>query len=111
MEVANPVESKIHRYAGSAAARCIVGQPCSTIEPLSWLWRGSLIIVNTAKGTIGEDASALLGATLLNLVALAIAEQASLPPHERRPVTLIVDEFHSMPGADYEGILTELAKY
>ncbi|HZU12262.1 MAG TPA: hypothetical protein VFB58_05440 [Chloroflexota bacterium] len=111
MEVANPVESKIHRFAGSAAARCIVGQPRSTIEPLTWLRSGSIVIVNTAKGTVGEDTSALLGATLLNLISLAVAEQACLPPHRRRPVTVVVDEFHTMPGADYEGILTELAKY
>jgi len=44
-------------------------------------------------------------------VALAIGEQAGLDPRQRRPVTLLVDEFHTMPGADYEGILSELAKY
>jgi hypothetical protein len=111
LEVSNPVESKIHRYAGSTPARSIVGQPRSTVDPLAWLHSGAIVIVNTAKGTVGEDTSALLGATLLNLVALAIAEQAELPPGERHPVTLIVDEFHTMGGADYEGILTELAKY
>lgn len=103
--------TKCQKYAGSHAARGIVGQPQSTIDPLGWLRTGSIVIVNTAKGTVGEGTAALLGATLLNLIALGIAEQAELDPGQRRSATLMVDEFHTMPGADYEGILTELAKY
>ena len=68
-----------------------------------------MVVVNTAKGTVGEGT--VIGATLLNLVALVVAEQA-LDPADRGRVTLLVDEFHTMPGADYEeGILSELAKY
>lgn len=111
VEIINPVQTKTQKFAGSYAARSVVGQPRSTIDPLSWPRSGAIVIVNTAKGTVGEDTSALLGATLLNLVALGVAERAALPRSERRPVTFIVDEFHSMPGADYESILAELAKY
>jgi hypothetical protein len=111
IEIINPVQTKVNRFAATHAARGIVGQPRSTIDPLSWLRSGSIIIVNTAKGTVGEDTAALLGGTILNLVALAVGEQATLGPRQRRPVTLLVDEFHTMPGADYEGILSELAKY
>jgi hypothetical protein len=111
IEVINPVQTKTQKFAGTHAARAIVGQPRSTIDPLSWLRSGAIIIVNTAKGTVGEDTAALLGGTILNLVALAVGEQARLDPRQRRPVTLLVDEFHTMPGADYEGILSELAKY
>jgi hypothetical protein len=111
VEVSNPVQTKVHRFAGSRAARRIVGQPRSTIDPPAWVRDGAVVVVNTARGTVGEDTAALLGATLLNLVGLAIGEQAALDPARRRPVTLVVDEFHTMPGADYEGILAELAKY
>jgi hypothetical protein len=111
IEVINPVQTKTQKFAGTHAARAIVGQPRSTIDPLSWLRSGAIVIVNTAKGTVGEDTAALLGGTILNLVALAVGEQAGLDSRERRPVTLLVDEFHTMPGADYEGILSELAKY
>jgi hypothetical protein len=111
IEIVNPIQTKVQRYAGAYAARSIVGQPRSTIDPGSWLRSGSVVIVNTSKGTLGEDTSALLGASLLNLVALTVGEQATLDPLRRRPITIIVDEFHTMPGADYEGILAELAKY
>src|SRR6185437_10848005 len=60
---------------------------------------------------VGEDLAALLGGTLLNLAARAISAQSALAPAQRKPVTLLVDEFHTIPGADYEQILGELAKY
>jgi hypothetical protein len=34
-----------------------------------------------------------------------------LPPRARQLVTLVADEFHTLPGADYEQALGELAKY
>jgi hypothetical protein len=110
-EIVNPVLSKVHRFEGSTAARSIVGQPASTIDPAGWLRDGSLVVVNTALGTLGENASGLIGGTLLNLVALAIAEQARRAPETRSGISIFVDEFHTLPGADYEVILAELSKY
>ncbi len=92
LELINPVLSKIHRFAGSTAARHIVGQPRSTIEPAAWLRQGSIVMVNTARGTVGDNAAALIGSTLLNLVTLAVAEQARLEPGGRLPISIFVDE-------------------
>ena len=111
IEISNPVQTKVQRFAGSRAARSVVGQPASTIDPAAWVRDGAVVLVDAAKGAVGEDTAALVGATLLNLVALAVGEQATADPRARRPVTLLVDEFHAMPGADYEAVLSELAKY
>jgi hypothetical protein len=110
-EIASPVLTKIHRFDGSRAARAMVGQPRSTIEPAAWVRDGSLVVVSTARGTLGDNAAGLIGSTLLNLVGLAVAQQSRLEPAQRRRVSLFVDEFHTIPGADYELILSELAKY
>jgi Helicase HerA, central domain len=110
-ELVNPVLTKIHRFSSSGVARHIVGQPASTIDPAAWLQQGRIVIVNTARGTVGDNASALIGSTLLNLVTLAVAEQQRLAPQARCPVSLFVDEFHTIPGADYEAVLSELGKY
>jgi hypothetical protein len=111
LEVMNPVLTKVHRFEGSTPGRHIVGQPVSTIDPSAWLREGAIVIVNTARGIIGESAAALIGSTLLNLVTLAVAEQATLSAEARWPISIFVDEFHTIPGADYEGILAELSKY
>jgi hypothetical protein len=111
MEVINPVLTKIHRFAGNTPARLIVGQSASTIDPAAWLRDGAIVIVNTARGIVGENSAALIGSTLLNLVSLAVAEQAGLHSTARWPISIFVDEFHTIPGADYEAILAELSKY
>jgi hypothetical protein len=110
-EVVNPILSKVHRFQGSSAARRIVGQPASTIDPAAWLRDGSVVVVNTARGDVGGNTAALIGSTLLNLVTLGVAEQSRLRPDARAPISIFVDEFHTIPGADYEAILAELSKY
>ena len=111
LEIINPVQTKVHKYLGSHVARQIVGQPRSTIDFRQFVAEGKLVIVNLHAFDVGEDTAALVGGTLLNLAARAISGQALLAPRARKPVTLIVDEFHTLPGADYEQVLGELAKY
>jgi hypothetical protein len=111
LEIINPVQTKVHKYLGSRVARNIVGQPHSTIDFRQLLAAGKIVIVNLNAFDVGEDLAALIGGTLLNLTARAISVQALLPPAERKPVTLVVDEFQTVPGADYEQVLGELAKY
>jgi hypothetical protein len=110
-ELVNPVLSKVHRFEGSTTARRIVGQSASTIDPAAWVRDGRCVIVNTARGVVGENVAALVGSTLLNLVTLAVAGQAQLQAGARCPITMFIDEFHTIPGADYETILAELGKY
>ena len=47
-------------FEGSRAARHIVAQPASTVDPSAWLRDGAIVIVNTARGTVGDQAAALL---------------------------------------------------
>jgi len=110
-EIANPVLSKINKIQGISAARAILGQPASSIDPAAWVRDGAVVLVDTGRGLVGDSAAGLIGGTLLNLVSLAIAEQVRLEAAQRRSMAIFVDEFHTIPGADYEGILAELSKY
>jgi hypothetical protein len=110
-EIINPVQTKVHKYAGSKVARAIVGQPRSTIDFRELIARGRIVLINLHAFDVIEDTAALIGGTLLNLAARAVSSQSSLPPDQRRSVTMAVDEFHTIPGADYEQVFGELAKY
>jgi hypothetical protein len=111
LEVINPVQTKTYKFAANEAARAIVGQSRSTIDPGAWVRDGALVVVDLAKASVGADIAALLGGALINLTAQAIGDQAALPDARRRHVALLVDEFHALPAADYAAILAELAKY
>ncbi len=106
-----PVQTRLSYYASSKTARAILGQPRSTIDMRRVIREGGILLVSTAQGTVGRDVAALVGASLLNLVDAVIREQGSLPPEQRRGALVVVDEMQSMPGVDYESMLSELGKF
>ena len=106
-----PVQTRLSYYASSKRARAILGQPRSTIDLRETILDGGILLVSTAQGAVGRDVSALVGASLLNLVDSVIREQESLPLHQRRGALVVVDEMQSTPGVDYESMLSELGKY
>ncbi len=55
--------------------------------------------------------ASLLGACILNLVDAVIRSQGTLPANERRGCLVVVDEMQSIPGVDYEGMLSEVGKF
>ena len=106
-----PVQTRLSYYASSKRARAILGQPRSTIDMRKVIREGGVLLVSTAQGTAGRDVAALVGASLLNLVDAVIREQESLPFEQRRGALVVVDEMQSMPGVDYESMLSELGKF
>src|SRR5947209_9891414 len=110
-EIINPVQTEVHKCAGSKVARAIVGQPRSTIDFRELIAQDRIVVINLHAFDVIEDTAALIGGTLLNLAARAVSSQSSLVPERRRKVTMAVDEFHTIPGADYEQVFGELAKY
>ena len=110
-EAIAPVQTRLAYYASSKKARAILGQSRSTIDIRRTILEGGILFVSTAQGSVGRDVSALVGASLLNLVDSVVREQESLPLPQRRGALVVVDEMQSMPGVDYESMLSELGKY
>ena len=106
-----PVQTRLSYYASSKRARAILGQSRSTIDMRSVIREGGVLLVSTSQGTAGRDVAALVGASLLNLVDAVIREQGSMTLRERRGALVVVDEMQSMPGVDYESMLSELGKF
>ena len=110
-EALAPVQTRLSYYASSKRARAILGQRRSTIDLRKVIHEGGVLLVSTSQGTVGRDVAALVGASLLNLVDAVIREQGSLPLNRRRGALVVVDEMQSMPGVDYESMLSELGKF
>ncbi len=106
-----PVQTRLSYYASSKKARAILGHRRSTIDLRKTILDGGVLLVSTAQGVAGRDVAALVGASLLNLVDSVIREQGGLPPEKRRGALVVVDEMQSMPGVDYESMLSELGKF
>ena len=110
-EALAPVQTRLSYYASSKRARAILGQPRSTIDMRETISGGGILLVSTSQATVGRDVAALVGASLLNLVDGVIREQGRVRPDERRGALVVVDEMQSIPGVDYESMLSELGKF
>ena len=110
-EALAPVQTRLSYYASSKRARAILGQRRSTIDLRRTVHDGGVLLVSTSQGTVGRDVAALVGASLLNLVDAVIREQGGLAFSQRRGALVVVDEMQSMPGVDYESMLSELGKF
>ncbi|MCC6626175.1 MAG: type IV secretion system DNA-binding domain-containing protein [Chloroflexi bacterium] len=110
-EMINPVLTKLASFATLTVARHIIGQPRTTLDLGAAVMDGKIVIVNLARGVIGGDLAALLGALLVGDVDLAVERQAALPPDRRRRVLVAIDELQALPAVDYARLVGELRKY
>ena len=110
-EAVGPVHSRIGAYASDQRAAVIMGQRESTIMLSDVLSEGLVLLVSTAQGTIGRGPAALMGGTMVSLVESALRDQESMAASKRARCLLVCDEFQTVTGADWEGMLAEIRKY
>ena len=72
---------------------------------------GKIVLVNLAKGKIGEDVAALLGAMLVSRMGLAALSRTDMPEKNRRDFYIYLDEFQSFTTLSLANMLSELRKY
>jgi type IV secretory pathway TraG/TraD family ATPase VirD4 len=110
-EAVSPIQNKVGQFLSTSLIRNIVAQPRSTIDLREVMDTGKILILNLAKGKIGEDNSALLGAMMITRIQLAAMDRARIPEHERRDFYLYVDEFQNFATEAFAAILSEARKY
>lgn len=110
-EATAPILNKVGQFLTSVPLRNIVGQKENTFKIRSVMDSGKILIVNLAKGKIGEDNASLLGAMIITRIQLAAMNRADLPEQKRRPFYLYVDEIHNLLTLSFADMLSESRKY
>jgi hypothetical protein len=75
------------------------------------LARSRIVLARLSKGAIGEDGAHLLGGLLLGLFQQATMAREALPPEERSPFAIYVDEIGSFATKPFLELLAEARKY
>jgi hypothetical protein len=70
-----------------------------------------ILIANLAKGTIGEQATNLLGSLLISHMQLVAMERGALPPDKRVAFYVHVDEFATFSSDAFASLLSEARKF
>ena len=110
-EAIAPIQNKVGTLLSPPAIRNMLGQVRSTVDIRGIMDRGQVLIVNLAKGKLGEAPTHLLGAFLATAFAQAAEARADVAEYERRDFTLYADEFQHFATDSFATILSEARKY
>lgn len=104
-----PVLNKVGAFLADPILRRILTAPTSSFNLRQIMDGGQVLLVNLAKGRLGEGPAGLLGSLLVASIARAGLERADT--RERRPFFLYLDEFQSFATLSLATMLSELRKY
>src|SRR5947209_7490636 len=110
-EAIAPIQNKVGEFLVNPILRRIVGQPKSAFDLRRVMDEGKILLVNLAKGKIGEDTASLLGSMLVTKIGLAALARAHLAEADRRDFYVYLDEFPSFTTPGFAGMLSEMRKY
>lgn len=91
--------------------RNIFGQPRSTVDFQAVMDEGKILLVNLAKGLLGEQNSRFLGFILMAKIQAEIMKRARIPKDARTPFYVYVDEFQSLATENFTILLSEARKF
>ncbi len=110
-EVLDYIVSKFGRFITNTMMRNIIGQSTSSFNFREAMDNGKILIINLAKGSIGEENSAFLGLVLIPKILIAAMSRQDTPEPMRRDFYLYVDEFQNFATQDFAVIMSEARKY
>jgi hypothetical protein len=110
-EVLDYIVSKFGRFVTNKMIRNIIGQSNSSFSFRQVMDEGKILLINLAKGEIGEENSNFLGLVLVPRILMAAMSRQDKPEEERRDFYLYVDEFQNFATPDFAQILSEARKY
>ena len=105
--------SKFDRFVTDKLMRNILGQPKSSFNIPQIMAEKKILLVDLAKGKIGEENSNFIGLILVpKILSAALARHKLLEAgQEFSSFYLYVDEFQNFATPDFETILSEARKY
>jgi hypothetical protein len=110
-EAIAPIQNKVGAFLANPILRRILTEPTNDLRMRSIMDEGRILLVNLAKGKIGEDVTSLLGALIVSRIGLAGLSRANIPEENRKDFYLYMDEFQTFTTLSLANMLAELRKY
>lgn len=110
-EVLDYITSKFGRFVTNTMMRNIIGQSDSAFNFRQIMDQQKILLVNLAKGKIGEENSNFLGLILVPRILVAAMSRQDMAQSDRKDFFLYVDEFQNFATKDFAVILSEARKY
>lgn len=109
-EVVAPIQNKLGGLLTDPRLYRALVAPEIPISFRSMMDAGGVLIVNLAKGRLGDDSSNILGSMMVATIGLAALSRAETPVADRRPFFLYVDEFQTFTTLAFANMMPEMRK-
>ncbi len=106
-----PVLNKIGGFLAIPMIKKILVDNPKQLSIQSIIDNEKIFLVNLSKGTLGTDASHLLGSLLLNSLSAAGFHRSTIQEEERKPFFIYLDEFHNFTTLSLVNMFSELRKF
>jgi len=103
--------SKFDRFVTNLALRNIIAQSKSSFNFREAMDNKKIIIINLAKGLIGEMNAQFLGLLIIPKIISSALSREDIPEDQRQDFFLYVDEFQNFATDEFVSILSEARKY
>jgi DNA helicase HerA-like ATPase len=110
-EAISPLSSRLGHFFSDPIMRNIFTNPENKINIDTIMNEGKILIINTAKGLLGEANSALFGSFFLTKIEQASLSRAELSKENRTSFYLYVDEFQNVATESFISLFSESRKY
>jgi hypothetical protein len=110
-QVLAPVQNKVGAFLADPRVFRVLTTPGTSVNLRAVMDEGQILLVNLAKGVIGEGPAALIGNLLVASLGLAGLSRSDMPASIRRDFYVYLDEFHTFATLSLTTMLSELRKY
>jgi len=110
-ETISPIQNKVGQFLSVPVMRNILGQAQNKVDFRSAMDSSKILIVNLAKGRLGEDNTGLLGSLIVSKLFLTAMSRSDTPQSKRKPYTVYIDEFQSFASDNFAHTLSEMRKF
>lgn len=110
-EAIAPILNKVGQLFLSPTLRNVLYQLENRVDARFLMDNRRILIVNLAKGKIGEEWANLIGSLLVSQFQNAAFSREDIPAGKRHPFHLLIDEFHNFTTEAFASILSESRKY
>ena len=110
-EACAPIQNKLGALLADPTLHRILVRPEIDLHFRKLMDDGLILLVNVAKGRLGEESAVLLGSLVVSTLGLAAFSRAETAAEGRPPYFLYLDEFHNFTTLMLASMMSELRKY
>ncbi len=109
--VTAPLTQRLGHFITTKMSRHILLQEKTTLNISKIMDEGKILLVNLAKGDLGEDQSFFFGTILTSIIWMAAYQRTKVTEDKRRDFFLYVDEFQNFATPRFSEITSEGRKF